>query len=141
MPLPFNGPSGASKAAMEVLRGLPRRAEAVRRRCRGGGGRQHENRRPPRKRPRPKRVADRMTPEQRELYGHTFRVVRSRSQRHAEQWARLGRRRPESDRAGRASARAEPRAVERTPKRCSGSFVEKSDAEQDTLRLKLVGLS
>ncbi len=42
VPLPFNGPSGASKAAMEVFAtvdGLPRRVEAVRHRRRGGSGR------------------------------------------------------------------------------------------------------
>ena len=111
VPLPFNGPSGASKAAMEVFATVYR-AElkrfgidvvvAAAGNMKTGG--------PAKTAAALKRVADGMTPEQRELYGQTFEIVRESSQRHAEQWARLGRRRPESDRAGRASARAEPRA-------------------------------
>src|ERR1700751_4802269 len=73
VPLPFNGPSGASKAAMEVFATVYR-AElqrfgidvvvAAAGNMRTGG--------PPKKAAGPKRVADGMTPEQRELYGKTF---------------------------------------------------------------------
>src|ERR1700674_501195 len=73
VPLPFNGPSGASKAAMEVFSTVYR-AElkrfgvdvvvAVAGNMRTGG--------PAKTAAALKRVADGMTSEQRELYGHAF---------------------------------------------------------------------
>jgi NAD(P)-dependent dehydrogenase (short-subunit alcohol dehydrogenase family) len=46
VPLPFNGPSGIQGRDGGICDGLPRRAEAVWNRRRGGSGGQHENRRP-----------------------------------------------------------------------------------------------
>src|SRR5260370_22522547 len=73
VPLPFNGPSGASKAAMEVFSGVYR-AElksfgidvvvAAAGNMKTGG--------PAKTASALARVADGMTPEQRELYGQTF---------------------------------------------------------------------
>src|SRR5580704_17980834 len=73
LPLPFNGPSGASKAAMEVLSTVYR-AElqhlgidvviAVAGNMRTGG--------PAKTAAALARVADKMTVEQRALYGQTF---------------------------------------------------------------------
>src|SRR5258706_1509997 len=73
VPLPFNGPSGASKAAMEVFAAVYR-AElktfgidvvvAAAGNMKTGG--------PAKTAAALKRVADDMTPEQRELYGQTF---------------------------------------------------------------------
>src|ERR1700674_1779169 len=73
LPLPFNGPSGASKAAMEVFAAVYR-AElkhlgvdvviAAAGNMRTGG--------PAKTAAALKRVADGMTPQQRELYGKTF---------------------------------------------------------------------
>src|ERR1700743_1586225 len=73
VPLPFNGPSGASKAAMEVFATIYR-AElkrfgidvvvAAAGNMRTGG--------PAKTAAALKRVADGMTPEQRDLYGQTF---------------------------------------------------------------------
>src|SRR5258707_984564 len=73
LPLPFNGPSGASKAAMEVFATVYR-AElkqfgidvvvAPAGNIKTGG--------PPKTAPALARLAHRMTPEQRRLYGQTF---------------------------------------------------------------------
>ena len=142
VPLPFNGPSGASKAAMEVFATVYR-AELKRfgidvvvvaaGNMKTGG--------PAKTAAALKRVADRMTPEQRELYGHTF----------ASFAAALNR----MQNSGLDSAAAARRVIElaeqvpapsRAPVGADAEEMlrvvrEKSDAEQDTLRLKLVGLS
>src|SRR5882724_12763212 len=142
LPLPFNGPSGASKAAMEVFATVYR-AElkrfgvdvvvAVAGNMRTGG--------PAKTAAALKRVADGMTSEQRELYGHAFetfamtlnsmqssgldsisaarRVIELAEQVHAP------RRAPEG-----ADAEEMLRVVR-----------EKSDAELDALRLQLAGLA
>ncbi len=110
VPLPFNGPSGASKAAMEVFATVYR-AElkrfgidvvvAAAGNMKTGG--------PAKTAAALKRVADGMTPEQRELYGQTFASFEGALNSMQNSGLELGRCRPESDRAGRASARAEPR--------------------------------
>ena len=111
VPLPFNGPSGASKAAMEVFATVYR-AElkrfgidvvvAAAGNMKTGG--------PAKTAAALKRVADGMTPEQRELYGQTFATFAAALNGMQNSGLEFCRRRPESDRAGRASARAEPRA-------------------------------
>ena len=142
LPLPFNGPSGASKAAMEVFATVYR-AElkrfgvdvvvAVAGNMRTGG--------PAKTAAALKRVADGMTSEQRELYGHAFetfamtlnsmqssgldsisaarRVIELAEQVHAPRRAPVG-----------ADAEEMLRVVR-----------EKSDAEQDAFRLQVVGLA
>jgi NAD(P)-dependent dehydrogenase (short-subunit alcohol dehydrogenase family) len=142
LPLPFNGPSGASKAAMEVFSTVYR-AElkrfgvevvvAVAGNMRTGG--------PAKTAAALKRVADGMTSEQRELYGHAFetfaitlnsmqssgldstsaarRVIELAEQVHAPRRAPLG-----------ADAEEMLRVVR-----------EKSDTEQDAFRLQVVGLA
>jgi NAD(P)-dependent dehydrogenase (short-subunit alcohol dehydrogenase family) len=142
VPLPFNGPSGASKAAMEVFATVYR-AElkrfgidvvvAAAGNMKTGG--------PAKTAAALKRVADGMTPEQRELYGQTFASFTT---------ALNG-----MQSSGLDSAAAAQRVIElaeQTPATSRGPvgadaeemlrFVrEKSDAEQDALRLQLVGLS
>ena len=110
VPLPFNGPSGASKAAMEVFATVYR-AElkrfgidvvvAAAGNMKTGG--------PAKTAAALKRVADGMTPEQRDLYGQTFGSFAGALNGMQNSGLEVGRRRPESDRAGRASTRAEPR--------------------------------
>jgi NAD(P)-dependent dehydrogenase (short-subunit alcohol dehydrogenase family) len=142
LPLPFNGPSGASKAATEVFAAVYR-AElkhlgvdvvvAAAGNMRTGG--------PAKTAAALARVADSMTPEQRELYGRTFSTFAS------------GLNAMQS--SGLDSASAARRVIEiaeqvPAPSRAPVGedaeemlrFVhEKSDAEQDALRLKIVGLS
>jgi NAD(P)-dependent dehydrogenase (short-subunit alcohol dehydrogenase family) len=142
LPLPFNGPSGASKAAMEVFSTVYH-AElkrfgvdvvvAVAGNMRTGG--------PGKTAAALKRVADGMTSEQRELYGHAFetfamtlnsmqssgldsisaaqRVIELAEQVHAPRRAPVGDDADEMLRVVR----------------------EKSDAEQDAFRLQVVGLA
>ena len=111
IPLPFNGPSGASKAAMEVFAAVYRaelKSFGDRCRCRGRG--QYENRRPGKNSSGAQagcRGHDARTT--RALWAN-LRIVHGRSQLHAEQRARLGRRRPKSDRTRRANPRAKPGA-------------------------------
>jgi len=142
VPLPFNGPSGASKAAMEVFAAVYR-AElkrfgidvvvAAAGNMKTGG--------PAKTAAALKRVADGMTPEQRELYGETFGPFAA---------ALNG-----MQNSGLDSAAAARRVIELAEKVPAPSRApvgadaeemlrvvrEKSDAEQDALRLQLVGLS
>jgi NAD(P)-dependent dehydrogenase (short-subunit alcohol dehydrogenase family) len=142
LPLPFNGPSGASKAAMEVLATVYR-AElkqfgidvvvAPAGNMKTGG--------PEKTAAALARVTSGMTPEQRDLYGQTFESFA----------AALN----SMQKSGLDSASAATRVIELAeqvpaPIRAAVGqdseeilrFVrEKSDAELDALRLKLVGLS
>jgi NAD(P)-dependent dehydrogenase (short-subunit alcohol dehydrogenase family) len=142
LPLPFNGPSGASKAATEVFAAVYR-AElkhlgvevvvAPAGNMRTGG--------PAKTAAALARVADGMTPEQRELYGQTFATFANGLNA--------------MQNSGLDSASAAKRVIEiaeqvPAPSRASVGedaeemlrFVhEKSDAEQDALRLQIVGLS
>src|ERR1700723_3320416 len=142
VPLPFNGPSGASKAAMEVFATVYR-AELKRfgidvvvapaGNMRTGG--------PAKTAAALQRVADGMTPEQRELYGETFgsfAAALNGMQNSGLDWAAA---------AGRVIDLAEQvPAPSRAPVGADAGEMlqvsrEKSDAEQDALRLQLVGLS
>ena len=141
LPLPFNGPSGASKAAMEVLSTVYR-AElknfgvdvviAAAGNMRTGG--------PTKTAAALARVQDGMTPEQRELYGQSFGAFASALN------AMQG--------SGLDSLSAARRVVEIAEQVPAPSMApvgadaeeilrivhEKSDAEQDALRLRLAGL-
>jgi NAD(P)-dependent dehydrogenase (short-subunit alcohol dehydrogenase family) len=142
VPLPFNGPSGASKAAMEVFATVYR-AElkrfgidvvvAAAGNMRTGG--------PAKTAAALKWVSDSMTPEQGELYGQTFGTFAA---------ALNGMQNSGLDSA--AAARRVIELAEQTPAPSRGPVGddaeemlrvvrEKSDAEQDALRLQLVGLS
>jgi NAD(P)-dependent dehydrogenase (short-subunit alcohol dehydrogenase family) len=142
VPLPFNGPSGASKAAMEVFATVYR-AElkrfgidvvvAAAGNMKTGG--------PAKTAAALKRVADGMTPEQRDLYGQTFQTFTTALN--------------DMQNSGLESAVAARRVIElaeqlpapsRGPVGADAEEMlrvarEKSDAEQDALRLHLVGLS
>jgi NAD(P)-dependent dehydrogenase (short-subunit alcohol dehydrogenase family) len=142
VPLPFNGPSGASKAAMEVFATVYR-AElkrfgidvvvAAAGNMKTGG--------PAKTAAALKRVADGMTPEQRELYGQTFGSFTAAlngmqdsgldSAAAARRVIELAEQVPAPSRAPVGADAGEMLRVVR----------EKSDAEQDALRLQLVGLS
>src|SRR5216684_5023808 len=142
LPLPFNGPSGASKAAMEVFATVYR-AElkqfgidvvvAPAGNMRTGG--------PAKTAAALARVADGMTPEQRELYGQIFTTFANGL--NAMQNSGLD----SVSAASRVIAIAEQvPAPSRAPIGEDAEemlrFVrEKSDAEQDALRLQIVGLS
>jgi NAD(P)-dependent dehydrogenase (short-subunit alcohol dehydrogenase family) len=142
VPLPFNGPSGASKAAMEVFATVYR-AElkrfgvdvvlAVAGNMKTGG--------PAKTAAALKRVADGMTPEQGELYGEAFKSFTT---------ALNGMQNSGLDCAAAAAKVIE--LAEQVPAPSRGPVGldaeemlrvarEKSDAEQDALRLKLTGLS
>jgi NAD(P)-dependent dehydrogenase (short-subunit alcohol dehydrogenase family) len=142
VPLPFNGPSGASKAAMEVLATVYR-AElkpfgidvvvAAAGNMRTGG--------PAKTAAALTRIADGMTPEQRDLYGRTFETFAT---------ALNGMQNSGLDSA--AAARRVIEVAEQTPAPRIAAIGpdaeemlrlarEKSDAELDALRLQLVGLS
>jgi NAD(P)-dependent dehydrogenase (short-subunit alcohol dehydrogenase family) len=142
LPLPFNGPSGASKAAMEVFATVYR-AELKRfgidvvvapaGNMRTGG--------PAKTAAALARIADGMTSQQRDLYGQTFETFAT---------ALNG-----MQNSGLDSAAAAQRVIELAEQTPAPSrapvgpdaeqmlrFVrEKSDAEQDALRLQLTGLS
>ena len=142
VPLPFNGPSGASKAAMEVFATVYR-AElkqfgvdvvvAAAGNMKTGG--------PAKTAAALKRVVEGMTPQQRELYGKTFGSFAA---------ALNG-----MQSSGLESAAAARRVIELAeqvpaPSRApvgadAGEMLqlarEKSDAEQDAFRLQLVGLN
>jgi NAD(P)-dependent dehydrogenase (short-subunit alcohol dehydrogenase family) len=142
LPLPFNGPSGASKAAIEVFAAVYR-AElkhlgvdvvvAPAGNMRTGG--------PAKTAVALARVADGMTPEQRELYGRTFATFANGLNA--------------MQNSGLDSVSAASRVIEiaeqvPAPSRAPiGEDAEemlrfvrqKSDAEQDALRLQIVGLS
>jgi NAD(P)-dependent dehydrogenase (short-subunit alcohol dehydrogenase family) len=141
LPLPFNGPSGASKAAFEVFANVYR-AElqqfgidfvvAVAGNMRTGG--------PAKTAAALKRVADGMTAEQRELYGKSFGIFATTLNK--------------MQNSGLDSVSAAQRVIElaeQVPAPNRGTvgadaeeilrFVrEKTDAEQDSFRLHLVGL-
>jgi len=141
LPLPFNGPSGASKAAMEVFAAIYR-AElkpfdievviAAAGNMKTGG--------PAKTASALKRVADDMNSQQRDLYGKAF-----------ETFARTLNKMQTS---GLESESAAKRVIELAEQKPAPSrapvgedaeqvlrFVhEKSDAEQDELRLQMVGL-
>jgi NAD(P)-dependent dehydrogenase (short-subunit alcohol dehydrogenase family) len=142
VPLPFNGPSGASKAAMEVFAAVYR-AElkpfgidvvvAAAGNMKTGG--------PAKTAAALKRIADDMTPEQRELYGQTFETFANRLNT--------------MQSSGLDSAAAAKRVIElaeqvpapsRAPVGQDADEMlraarEKSDAELDGLRLQVAGLS
>jgi NAD(P)-dependent dehydrogenase (short-subunit alcohol dehydrogenase family) len=142
VPLPFNGPSGASKAAMEVFAAVYR-AElkrfgidvvvAAAGNMKTGG--------PAKTAAALQRVADNMTPEQRELYGQTFEAFANRLN--------------SMQSSGLESAAAAKRVIELAEQRPAPSRApvgqdademlraarEKSDAELDGLRLQVAGLS
>jgi NAD(P)-dependent dehydrogenase (short-subunit alcohol dehydrogenase family) len=142
LPLPFNGPSGASKAAMEVLSTVYR-AElqhlgidvviAVAGNMRTGG--------PAKTAAALARVADKMTVEQRALYGQTFGTFTNALN------AMQG--------SGLESRLAAQRVIELAEQVPAPSIApvgsdadeilhvvhEKSIAEQDALRLRLAGLA
>ena len=142
VPLPFNGPSGASKAAMEVFAAVYR-AELKRfgidvvvapaGNMRTGG--------PAKTAAALKRVAEGMTPEQRELYGQTFASFTAalngmqnsglNSVAAARRVIELAEQIPAPSRAPVGADAEEMLRVVR----------EKSDTEQDALRLQLAGLS
>jgi NAD(P)-dependent dehydrogenase (short-subunit alcohol dehydrogenase family) len=142
LPLPFNGPSGASKAAMEVFATVYR-AELKRfgidvvvapaGNMRTGG--------PAKTAAALKRVADAMTSQQRELYGETFEAFATAlnnmqnsgldSVSAAKRVIEIAEEAPPPSRAPVGSDAKEMLQVAR----------EKSDAEQDALRLQLAGLS
>jgi NAD(P)-dependent dehydrogenase (short-subunit alcohol dehydrogenase family) len=142
VPLPFNGPSGASKAAMEVFATVYH-AElkrfgidvvvAVAGNMKTGG--------PAKTAAALKRVSDGMTPEQGDLYGQTFGAFAAAlngmqnsgldSAAAARRVIELAEQVPAPSRAGVGADAEEMLRVVR----------EKSDAEQDALRLQLGGLS
>jgi NAD(P)-dependent dehydrogenase (short-subunit alcohol dehydrogenase family) len=142
VPLPFNGPSGASKAAMEAFAAVYR-AElkrfgvdvvvAAAGNMRTGG--------PAKTEAALARVADGMTSEQRELYGQafdTFATTLNRMQSSgldsvsaAERVIELAEQTPAPS---RAPVGPDAEEMLRTAR-------EKSDVEQDALRLQLVGLT
>jgi NAD(P)-dependent dehydrogenase (short-subunit alcohol dehydrogenase family) len=142
VPLPFNGPSGASKAAMEVFAAVYR-AElksfgidvvvAAAGNMRTGG--------PAKTAAALTRVADAMTPEQRELYGHAFATFGATlngmqssgldSVSAAKRLIELAEQVPAPSRAPVGPDAEEMLRIVR----------EKSDVEQDAFRLQLVGLS
>ena len=142
LPLPFNGPSGASKAAMEVFATVYR-AELKRfgidvvvapaGNMRTGG--------PAKTATALKKIADAMTVEQRQLYGETFEAFAASLNN--------------MQNSGLDSASAARRVIEIAEETPAPSRApigpdaeemlhvarEKPDAEQDALRLQLAGLS
>src|SRR6201985_1567764 len=142
VPLPFNGPSGASKAAMEAFATVYR-AElkrfgidvvvAAAGNMKTGG--------PAKTAAALKRVADGMSPEQRELYGKTFgsfAAALNAMQNDGLDSAVAARRVIELAEQVPAPSRA---PVGTDAGEMLRAAREKSDAEQDALRLQLVGLS
>jgi NAD(P)-dependent dehydrogenase (short-subunit alcohol dehydrogenase family) len=142
LPLPFNGPSGASKAAMEVF-AAAYRAElksfgidvivAAAGNMRTGG--------PAKTAAALTRIADGMTPDQRELYGRAFETFAKTlngmqssgldSVSAAKRVIELAEQVPAPSRAAVGPDAEEMLQVVR----------EKSDAEQDAFRLQIVGLA
>jgi NAD(P)-dependent dehydrogenase (short-subunit alcohol dehydrogenase family) len=142
LPLPFNGPSGASKAAMEVLATVYR-AElkpfgtdvvvAPAGNMKTGG--------PAKTAAALKRITDGMTPEQQQLYGPTFEkfaTALNGMQSSGLESASAARRVLEIAEQVPAPSRA---PVGPDAEEMLRVVREKSDAEQDALRLKLAGLS
>jgi NAD(P)-dependent dehydrogenase (short-subunit alcohol dehydrogenase family) len=142
LPLPFNGPSGASKAAMEVLATVYR-AELkpfgidvvvlAAGNMRTGG--------PAKTAAALAHLAERMTPQERELYGRTFDTFTEKLN--------------SMQGSGLASAEAAARVIEVAEQDPAPRFAaigrdseeiiravrEQSDAQQDALRLQIVGLN
>jgi NAD(P)-dependent dehydrogenase (short-subunit alcohol dehydrogenase family) len=141
LPLPFNGPSGASKAAMEVFadvyRGELKRfgidvVVAVAGNMRTGG--------PGKTAAALARIAERMTPQERDLYGQAFDTFA----------AKLN----SMQGNGLASGDAAKRVIELSEQNPAPRFApvgqdaedilralrEQSDDEQDALRLQIIGL-
>src|SRR4029077_2604994 len=141
LPLPFNGPSGASKAAMEVFaevyRGELKRfgidvVVAVAGNMRTGG--------PAKTAAALARIAERMTPKERDLYGQAFGTFA----------AKLN----SMQGNGLASGDAAKRVIELSEQNPAPRFApvgqdaedilravrEQSDDEQDALRLQILGL-
>ena len=141
LPLPFNGPSGASKAAMEVFATVYR-AElkpfgidvviAAAGNMRTGG--------PAKTAAALAHMAERMTPQERDLYGRRFDTFVEKL--NSMQGSGLA----SVDAAARVIEVAErnpaPRfaAVGRDAEEILRAVREQSDAEQDALRLQIVGL-
>src|SRR5258708_1556756 len=139
---PFNGPSGASKAAMEVIATVYR-AElkqfgidvvvAPAGNMKTGG--------PAKTAAALARIADKMTPEQRGLYGQTFSsfaAALNGMHNSGLDSASAARRVIELSEQVPAPIRA---AVGQDSEEMLRFVREKSDAEQDAFRLKVVGLS
>ena len=142
LPLPFNGPSGASKAAMEVFATVYR-AElkpfgidvviAAAGNMRTGG--------PAKTAAALAHMAERMTPQERDLYGRRFDTFVEKL--NSMQGSGLA----SVDAAARVIEVAErnpaPRfaAVGRDAEEILRAVREQSDAEQDALRLQIVGLN
>jgi len=142
LPLPFNGPSGASKAAMEVFATVYR-AElkpfgidvviAAAGNMRTGG--------PAKTAAALAHMAERMTPQERDLYGRRFDTFVEKL--NSMQGSGLA----SVDAAARVIEVAErnpaPRfaAVGRDAEEILRAVREQSDAEQDALRLQIVGLT
>ncbi len=142
LPLPFNGPSGASKAAMEVFATVYR-AElkpfgidvvvAPAGNMRTGG--------PAKTAAALAQMAGRMTPQERQLYGRAFDTFTAKLNSMQE--------------SGLASVEAAARVIELAEQNPAARFAavgadaeeilravrERSDAEQDALRLQIVGLN
>jgi NAD(P)-dependent dehydrogenase (short-subunit alcohol dehydrogenase family) len=141
VPLPFNGPSGASKAAMEVFSAVYR-AElkafgidvvvAAAGNMRTGG--------PAKTASALARMSEGMTPEQRALYGRTFNIFADKL--NSMQSAGLD----AASAASRVIALAEKipapsrAAVGADAEEMLGAARQKSDMELDALRLQIVGL-
>ncbi len=142
LPLPFNGPSGASKAAMEVFATVFR-AElkrfgidvviAAAGNMRTGG--------PEKTAAALARVADKMSAEQRELYGQTFGAFTAALNGMQGSGLASTAAAQRVIRAGGAGAAAEHRAGGRGRRRDPPlRSRENPDTELDTLRLQLAGL-
>jgi NAD(P)-dependent dehydrogenase (short-subunit alcohol dehydrogenase family) len=141
LPLPFNGPSGASKAAMEVFAAVYR-AElkrfgidvvvAVAGNMKTGG--------PAKTAAALARTAERMKPDERDLYGHAFATFAAKLNNMQDSGL------ASADAAKRVIELAEqipaPRlaAVGQDTEEILRAVREKSDDEQDALRLEIVGL-
>jgi short-subunit dehydrogenase len=141
LPFPFNGPSGASKAAFDALAAVYR-AElkpfgvdvvlAVAGNMRTGG--------PAKTAAALKRVADQMTAEQRELYGKafdTFATTMNKMQSSGLDSVSAANRVIELSEQVPAPSRG---AVGADAEEVLRLVREKSDAEQNAIRLQMVGL-
>ena len=142
MPMPFNGPSGASKAAVEVLATVYR-AElkqfgidvvvVVPGNMKTGG--------PAKTAAALKKVADNMTAEQRELYGRTFgSFANAMNSMQASGLDSVSAAQTVIELAEQVPAPSRG-PVGDDAKEMLRAVREKSDAEQDALRLQLAGLA
>ena len=141
LPLPFNGPSGASKAAFEAFADVYRSelkpfgidfVVAVAGNMRTGG--------PAKTAAALKRLSDRMTPEQRELYGKsfdTFAATLNNMQGSGLDSVSAARRVIELAEQVPAPSRG---AVGSDAEEILQLVREKSDAEKDAFRFRVVGL-